>query len=192
MQPLRLELWIYGPDPWRERPTHLSLRRLLKLSKLWCLILNVLHTLFEAISGQFRYPTTGRWTKHPWMNSTLSLINPCKPCNNRAQKQQVLLGPSWKSLPKQLVHVQTKTGAFAAQQLLQHNQISCAQHHQLHHNADTVFIWGRSTLALPHLHCQPMQSSSKFCQMLALTPSVNSLQIDSWSVACRIYLSMPN
>ena len=97
--------------------------------------------MFEAISGLFRYPTTGRRTKHPWMDSTLSLITLCMPCNNRAQRQPILLGPGLKSLPKQLVHVQITTGASAAQHPLQHNQISCAQHHRLnlHHNADTVF-----------------------------------------------------
>ena len=48
------------------------------------LIMEVLHNLCEAITDLFRYPTTGRRTKHPWMNSTPSLITRCKPCNNRA------------------------------------------------------------------------------------------------------------
>ena len=38
------------------------------------MILEVVYNLFEAASRLFRYPTTGRRTKHPWMNSTLSLI----------------------------------------------------------------------------------------------------------------------
>ena len=118
------------------------------------------------------------------------MITLCKPCNNHAQKQPALLSPGWKKLPKRLVHVQTKTGASAAQHPLQRNQISCAQHHQLnlHHNVDTELSPLYSCIPIAtRLHCQPMRSSSKLCQMLVLTPSANSLQIGSWSVARRIY-----
>ena len=58
------------------------------------------------------------------MNSTLSRITLCKPYNNRAQKQPILLGLELKSPPKQVAHVQTETGASAAQHPLQHNQIA--------------------------------------------------------------------
>ena len=119
------------------------------------------------------------------MNSTpLLLITLCKPCNNRAQKQQILLGPGRKSLPEQLA--QTTTGASAAQHPLQHNQISCAQRHQLdlHH---AVF---EPALHL-HSHSDPSPLPTNAIQF-GVVPNACAAAIRQQPADKQLECSLPN
>ena len=113
-------------------------------------------SLKPSRSGLFKYRTTGRRIKHPWMKkhnfTNYSLQALQQSCTKGANSFGSWIKKSTKlPRPSTCTCVYTTTGASAAQHPLQHNQISCAQHYQLnlHHNADTVFKPALRTLAFP-------------------------------------------